>query len=607
MSACRAEFGALSRPLGGCRLVALLVLLTTVGSAARAQDRVIEVTPAPLGPPTLLLPSEPEPSESAAPETEPAKLPEPNKPKGFQIDRLADLHPEAMGTLDGKSGALGPELWQGSDRAQVLRLLPRLPTGTRSPAARDLLGRLVLSQGAPPGRPEDADSAASTAFLNTRIALLLALGDTDALDRFLALVPRRFDDDSIERARVQSRMLSGDISGVCPAVRAAIAERPAVTFWRQALVICQLAAGENDQAALSLDLLLEGGESQAFAALAGPVANGQTPRATPTPLDLALLQVTGQPLSQDFVERAGFDLLPSIARAPAVDPDLRLRAAERAVAAGALEPQVLAEIYGSFAFAPESLNNAITLAPSLPDGAARALLFQVARSQSQPSIRAEVIKVALDRAAEGGQFLMAARLYGPLIGEIAPGAELIWFAGDAGRVSFATGRYEAGAAWFSLLRAAAAKNPEAARAATRLWAYARLAGQTRGAGNTSEADADVVRAAAGGESPGSATLYFAALQGLGELSSAAWIQLVSGNAVMPAMAPETALVYALDQASAAGQPGETVLLALLLLGESGPGKSAPTALARVLDALMTVGLEREARALALEAAVAQGL
>jgi hypothetical protein len=607
MSACRAELGALSRPLGGCRLVALLVLLTTVGSAARAQDRVIEVTPAPLGPPTLLLPSEPEPSESAAPETEPAKLPEPKKPKGFQINRLADLHPEAMGTLDGKSGALGPELWQGSDRAQVQRLLPRLPTGTRSPAARDLLRRLVLSPGAPPGRPEDADSAASTAFLNTRIALLLALGDTDALDRFLALVPQRFDDDSIERARVQSRMLSGDISGACPAVRAAIAERPAVTFWRQALVICQLAAGENDQAALSLDLLLEGGESQAFAALAGPVGDGQTPRATPTPLDLALLQVTGQPLSRDFVERAGFDLLPSIARAPDVDPDLRLQAAERAVAAGALEPQVLAEIYGSFAFAPESLNNAITLAPSLPDGAARALLFQVARSQSQPSIRAEVIKVALDRAAEGGQFLMAARLYGPLIGEIAPGAELIWFAGDAGRVSFATGRYEAGAAWFSLLRAAAAKNPEAARAATRLWAYARLAGQTRGTGNTSEADADVVRAAAGGESPGGATLYFAALQGLGELSSAAWIQLVSGNAVMPAMAPETALVYALDQASAAGQPGETVLLALLLLGESGPGKSAPTALARVLDALMTVGLEREARALALEAAVAQGL
>jgi hypothetical protein len=606
MSACRAELGASSRRIGGCRLIALLVLLTTSAPAAWAQDRVIEVAPAPLGPPTLLLPSEPEPSQVERPETEPAKPLEPKKPEGFQIDRLADLHPEAMGTLDGERGALGPDLWRGSDRTQVLRLLPRVPTGTRSPAARDLLRRLVLSPGAPPGRPESATAARSTAFLNTRIALLLALGDTDSLDRLLALVPQRFDDDAIERVRVQSRMLSGDISGACPAVRAAIAERPAVTFWRQALVICQMAAGENDQAALSLDLLLEGGESEAFAALAEPASSGQTPRAAPTPLDLALLQVTRQPLSRDFVERVGLDLLPSIARAPDVDPDLRLLAAERAVAAGALDPQVLAEIYGGFAFPPESLNNAITLAPSLPEGTARALLFQVARAQSQPPIRAEVIKVALDLAAEGGQFLMAARLYAPLMAEIAPAAELLWFAGDAGRVFFATGRYEAGAAWSSVLRAAAPNSPEAARAATRLWAFARLAGQTGGAGSTSEADADVLRAVAGGEAPGRATLYFAALQGLGELPSAAWIQLVSGNAVMPAMAPETALVYALDQASAAGRPGETVLLSLLLLGESGPGKSAPTALAEVLDALMAVGLEREARALALEAAVAQG-
>ncbi len=95
---------------------------------------------------------------------------------------------------------------------------------------------------------------------------------------------------------------------------------------------------------------------------------------------------------------------------------------------------MLAEIYGRFAFAPESLSNAITLAPSLPEGAARALLFQVARSQSQPSIRAEVIKVALDRATEGGQFLMAARLYATLMAEIAPAADLLWFAADAGRL-----------------------------------------------------------------------------------------------------------------------------------------------------------------------------
>ena len=50
---------------------------------------------------------------------------------------------------------------------------------------------------------------------------------------------------------------------------------------------------------------------------------------------------------------------------------------------------------------------------------------------------------------------------------------------------------------------------------------------------------------------------------------------------------------------------EVVLLSLLALVEGGPGEAEPVVLKRVLDSLMAFGLEKEVRALSLEAAVAE--
>ena len=67
------------------------------------------------------------------------------------------------------------------------------------------------------------------------------------------------------------------------------------------------------------------------------------------------------------------------------------------------------------------------------------------------------------------------------------------------------------------------------------------------------------------------------------------------------------VLFALEGASGSGRLGETVLLSLLVLGKAGPGGSHLLALERVLTALSNVGLEREARLLAIEAALARGV
>jgi hypothetical protein len=53
--------------------------------------------------------------------------------------------------------------------------------------------------------------------------------------------------------------------------------------------------------------------------------------------------------------------------------------------------------------------------------------------------------------------------------------------------------------------------------------------------------------------------------------------------------------------------GETAALSLIALGEDGPARAAPATLQKVIESLMDIGREQDARALALEAALVHGL
>ena len=63
----------------------------------------------------------------------------------------------------------------------------------------------------------------------------------------------------------------------------------------------------------------------------------------------------------------------------------------------------------------------------------------------------------------------------------------------------------------------------------------------------------------------------------------------------------------MQHAARSGQIGNTVLFALLALGEGGPAAATPLALGSIIRSLRHVGLERHARALALEAMIEDGM
>jgi hypothetical protein len=81
----------------------------------------------------------------------------------------------------------------------------------------------------------------------------------------------------------------------------------------------------------------------------------------------------------------------------------------------------------------------------------------------------------------------------------------------------------------------------------------------------------------------------------------AWIETTGAVREMAAL-PPPGLMAALDQAAAQRRVGETILLALAVLGNDGPEKLHPSVARAVVRALATAGFAAEARALALEVA-----
>ena len=84
-------------------------------------------------------------------------------------------------------------------------------------------------------------------------------------------------------------------------------------------------------------------------------------------------------------------------------------------------------------------------------------------------------------------------------------------------------------------------------------------------------------------------------------------KLLSGPLITTSSVMAPALSFALSDASSSGRLGETVILALLGLGENGPQKTSLPILAEIIKSLRSIGLESEAQEIALEAALAGGL
>jgi len=593
----------------GCRrfgggVAAFVLGLLWAATAALAQvANPLDILPTPA--PTV----EPEAPPPAATDAAPANT--------VEVDQASTIDAEAVGLIEPAEGGFGRDMWAGAARPLVERLLPALPVAVASAPARSLARRLLLSAATPP------QGAVGANLLALRVERLAAMGDSAAVNNFLRAIPADRADAMVQRVRLDSLLLAGDNVGACALARALMSGDD-TPYWEQVFIFCQALKGRNDAAVLGVDLLRERVDvppsfDGLLAALRGEPATGVAGLKRPTALDLAMLRAARVPVPATAAETAPPAVARAIALTASAPLEVRLAAAERAAALGALAPEALAEVYAGVPFTSEDLAAPLSRARVDTGPTARALLYQAARAQGVAAARAEAIRAALDLAKRTGGwwgYVTAARLYEPMLASLAPAPELLWFADSAARGLLAAGDARAARDWLDLAASQAAVDAEAARLVATLWPIAKLADgegtlawdDTRLAawrGTWAAKTGDGSRIAVPKDQ---ATLLYALLAAVEvPVPAEAILPLLDDGLVAWARLPVTPLWRRLDDASRAGRVGETVLLALITLDDGGVGRPAPLAVAAAVTALRRVGLEREARALAVEAALAGGV
>lgn len=569
-----------------------LALLALVSSPAAAQAP-IQLFPQSSG--NTASPSA-QPAQQAAPQggfvftpPEEGSQPAAKPSSGITVEQLGAAPAGIVGgILDPGEGGLGVDLWQGVPMATTQHLLAGLSVPGEEPAAWDLLRRTLLSAARAPEGAAD-DKVASLPEL--RLDLLGRMGDLDDLQTLVASDAAVIQDPALSKVWAGAMLRGGRTDDVC---KVSVDRDPssASIFWQQVAALCAFHAGNASDASLSVDLLREQApDDKAFFALADMLSGlspSKKPPAAPeggfSPVHLAMIAEAGLawPAPAD-VSDLGYDA--GLLAVKATPVELRIAAAERLVAAGAAKDEVLAALYAEPSFTDAEKHGALGAAkqgPATP--MLRALLYQAAMAQTVPAARAEVVGRALDLAPAPAVGAVWAKL-------LEPQRDTAWVAPAVVAALASAGEMQPVQGWYEL---ASGVDPASAR---RMWPLAMAAGIP------SVPAADLPGWVS--EKPDNAAQSLAFLKALGVPVKAPWSELAAIPKMVTPAGVNPAIFYALDEASAAGRRGETVLLAVTALGNDGANRGSPLILAKAVEALSRVGLDAPARQLAVELIAAQ--
>jgi hypothetical protein len=589
------------------RALALAILLAAAAGPALAQEPVDgsaapltpENAPAALTAPPPALPGEPVDPAPAGDEGV----------SGIEVGDLEELDPDSGGMLDASMGGLGVDMWAGTARMDLLRLLPQLPASYESPTLYGLARRLLLSTAVAPARGE---TGPDTSLIGLRIERLAAMGLSGAVAEMMGIAPAPETDGVLSRLYVDNRLLLDDNEGACQGATAG-AEVLDPLYRDQVAVFCSVLAGDSEAAGFSANLLREGGDldDSAFFSLADALTAGTRPKVKsltgPAPLHLAMAAAAEAELPSDVLETGSPLMLRALAYSPLVSDSVQLAAAERAAMAGAIGSGSLTERYAAMEFSDKELNNALSIAEGDYSPRNRALLYQAAKLQTLPVARGAAIQKAWELASADGTYRLSVAVFQPELETLQPGAELAWFAPEASRALFLLNQPDRALAWAATARRFA-KEPEEKHAAALLWPLIALAeGSATGSGHgrwvSAMAEANATNAAM------HAGFAYSLFEAMGErIPEDRWSALLEGGgARTDVLAPDPAYMRAFRKAASAGRRGESVLLAILVLGGGNLADSGPALLSEIIVGLRKVGLEDEARQLAIEAALDGGL
>ncbi len=486
---------------------------------------------------------------------------------------------------EGWSGDTSPQgkpfpkdFWQGTPRALADTLLAHLPL-TRSPSLQALERRLLLSPGAPPRGPD----AAGLDLPTLRARLLLSLGALSAARAVVAATPGPKSDARL-RIAVDAAAIGGHLDRACGRVRERIKSEADIS-WQRALIACQALEGHLREARLGLQVLAEerAADREELARSVNALANLPAPKTVarltkPDPLLLRLIAASGRALDPSLIK----NLPPRLALAVALDgkasPAARIEAGLHAADFGAFPARRLAALLKAEAGA----------VPGDQASAAARRFAAIGKAITPADRLARIIKFVRGFARDHS-LILGARLVAPALRAIAPDPALASSALEAARILLAAGGRARARRWLALVPATEGER------LTLLFHLAEKPGEGSENGSVAETAHSVLSLA-----------LFAALGKA--IPSRAWVGLPPPSWLAMGRIEAPAVSWLdLAEAARAKRIGETALEAIIVAGFRGRLSTDPVTLYTAISSLREVGLDSDARHMALEAALAAGL
>lgn len=518
-------------------------------------------------------------------------------------------------------------LWAESDGATVRDLLGVADPGA-SPALQDLARRLLVVDAPPPrGLSEDE-------FLAARLTTLARMGDLEAVLTLVNRAGTRLDAPGAERIKLDAFLLAEDFLGACAYATRELRSQ-ADPYWLEAVTFCRALDGDRAGANLSLELLQERAvEAPVFykliAALlasneAGHIRNISAPQQkseppviasmpAPSALLISMAAILRAELPEDVIDGAGPLVLTRLAGLPALDLSRRLSAAWQAARAGGFPSDRLVQVFGAVDFRDDERANATLIAEIAERDRADALLYQAALSTYHGADRAIALVAGAKQARSSGTLGLYAAANREALVTLPPGPGTMALAPELVRLLLLAGEQDVALAWYRHVRDAGLAGDREARAAlVAMWPLVVIGV----GGEEVPVSGDILdlwwqgrTQATEAESALEARLLYGFFDALGHgIPDAFWPEMSSGAETpgAPTATPSLPVWRGLLKAAAEGHAGDVGLHALAALSGYGPGGVAPEVIISVVRALKAAGLEKDARAIALEAMVAHGL
>ncbi|MCR9214391.1 MAG: hypothetical protein NXI13_11790 [Proteobacteria bacterium] len=543
------------------------------------------------------------PLDSSAPKTGPERVIEGSGLSGpVVVQTLGGLDASSVGTLDLATGSLGSAMWSGTDPERVVTLLKHLPVATRSPQMQKLLKRLLLT---PAAIPQGLTNP--TELIELRLKKLREAGLVlDAVALLGRLPPATMTPD-LKKMQVELLLLQGQNTEACKQGSSQKTNSKDV-FWEKLEIVCNVFEGKLEKAELGATLLEEqdGASDSIFFDLFDRLAGGKSvlpDNEEPlTALHYAMMREAKLPMSFERLEKAGYDLLWALATQQSADLDERLRAAYKSLAIGSVRPGLSRRLITEGGLQDNS-EDASSLARI-------SSLYRQFQAEKDGAEKPTILENIWTEAIKDNSFFAAASLTLPLLQQIPASRQSEEFEFNALRLYLMEGDTANAQGWERIVRRAAlrgtpAEREDARKRITRVDAYMLISGAP-GIARWNAESFDLWSFAAGSDPKKSANvgLLLSILGDFGqEISPALWSKALDLGQVPRASNSNLVLEKNLEIASEREYIGETIALALTVLGEAGPSGVSTTTLSTVLNSLKRIGMEAEARNLALEAAI----